>query len=159
MNYFISIFAAMMIKHTIPGWTNSNQKVRTVDKFMVIQFYFLYGCYFMDLPILFEKIQGSSWLFYAMIAASIITFVLDTLADLLCRCIHKERAQSASVVLRLGSYIMFLVICALYLAMRITGVPFNESQDPLIYDILVGTATITIVIALLKLSKKIWKSH
>lgn len=159
MTNLIWIFTAVMVKHTIPGWSNPNQKMGTIDKLMVILCYFLYGCYFLDLPMFFEKMRGSGWLFYAMIAASILTFLMDTLADLLCRCIRKERAQFVSVVLRLGSYIMFLVICALHLAMRITGVAFYASQDTLIYDIVIGSAAIAIIIKLLKLSKRIWKSH
>lgn len=159
MTNLIWIFTAVTVKPTIPGWTNPNQKMGIIDKLMVILCYFLYGCYFWNLPMFFEKMKDSGWLFFAMIAASILTFVMDTLADLLCRCIHKERARFASDVLRLGSCIMFLVSCVLHLIMRITGVAFYTPQDTLIYDIAIGSAAIVIIIKLQKLSKKIWKSH
>ena len=155
MTNLIYLFTAFLCKLTIPGWTTSDQKLGILDRCVALLSYFLYANYFLDFPNWIKKMEGSGWMFAAMAAISVILFAMDFSADLSCRLIRKERAQLISLVLRCGCCISMLSICALHVVMRITGVAFYASQDPLLYDIVIVSAAITVIFKLLKLAAKI----
>jgi len=157
MTNLICLFTAFIGKLTIPGWTTPDQKLGIWDRCVSLLCYFLYANYFLDFQNWIEKMAGSGWMFTAMAVISIILFVMDAAADLSCRFIRKKMAQLISLGLRCGCCIMLLSICALHLAMRITGVAFYASQDTLLYDIVMVSAAITMVFKLPKFVAKIRK--